>query len=88
MVIEMAKASATADPRFLDDPITPEELSSLDIEISVLSPLKKTANPLSLRLGVDGIYIKRGFSSGMFPSPGCRRNGLVQRGVFVVLLLT
>ena len=66
MVIEMAKVSATGDPRFLDNPITPDELPELDIEISVLSPLKKTSDPLSLRLGVDGIYIKRGFSSGCF----------------------
>jgi AmmeMemoRadiSam system protein A len=66
MVVEMAKASASADPRFLDDPVTPDELPSLDIEISVLSPLKKTADPLSLRLGVDGIYIKRGIASGCF----------------------
>jgi AmmeMemoRadiSam system protein A len=66
MVIEMAKASATGDPRFFDDPITPEELPSLDIEISVLSPLKKTDDPLSLRLGIDGIYIKRGPYAGCF----------------------
>lgn len=66
MVAEMAKASATGDPRFLDDPITPDELPSLDIEISVLSPLKKTSDPLSLRLGTDGIYIKRGFLTGCF----------------------
>jgi AmmeMemoRadiSam system protein A len=66
MVVEMAKASATSDPRFLDDPITPDELPFLDIEISVLSPLKKTTDPLSLRLGIDGIYIKRGYSSGCF----------------------
>jgi AmmeMemoRadiSam system protein A len=66
MVIEMAKASATSDPRFFDDPITPEELPSLDIEISVLSPLKKTNDPLSLRLGIDGIYIRRGPYAGCF----------------------
>jgi AmmeMemoRadiSam system protein A len=66
MVLEMAKASATSDPRFFADPITPDELPDLNIEISVLSPLKKTADPLSLRLGIDGIYIKRGFSSGVF----------------------
>jgi AmmeMemoRadiSam system protein A len=66
MVIEMAKASATADPRFFDDPITPGELPSLDIEISVLSPLKKTADPLSFRLGIDGIYIKRDAYAGCF----------------------
>jgi AmmeMemoRadiSam system protein A len=66
MVVEMAKASATSDPRFFGDPVTADELASLDIEISVLSPLKKTADPLSLRLGIDGIYIKRGYSSGCF----------------------
>jgi AmmeMemoRadiSam system protein A len=66
MVIEMAKASATGDPRFFDDPIIPQELPNLDIEISVLSPLKKTNDPLSLRLGIDGIYIKRGPYAGCF----------------------
>jgi len=66
MVVEMAKASATSDPRFFADPVTPDELPALDIEISVLSPLKKTTEPLSLRLGVDGIYIKGGHASGCF----------------------
>jgi AmmeMemoRadiSam system protein A len=66
LVIEMAKASATGDPRFFGDPITPDELEQLDLEISVLSPLKKTNDPLSLRLGVDGIYIKKGCTSGCF----------------------
>ena len=65
-VQEMAKASATSDPRFFSDPITPDELPDLHIEISVLSPLKKTFDPLSLRLGIDGIYIKRGLTSGCF----------------------
>jgi AmmeMemoRadiSam system protein A len=66
LVAEMAKASATGDPRFFGDPITPDELNELDIEISVLSPLQRTDNPLGLRLGVDGIYIKRGRASGCF----------------------
>lgn len=66
LVAEMAKSSATSDPRFLADPVVPAELENLDIEISVLSPLKRTDNPLSLRLGLDGIYIKRGRASGCF----------------------
>jgi AmmeMemoRadiSam system protein A len=66
LVVEMAKASATGDPRFFANPITPRELNEIDIEISVLSPLKRTDNPLSLRLGVDGIYIKKGYASGCF----------------------
>jgi AmmeMemoRadiSam system protein A len=66
LVAEMAKASATSDPRFFGDQITSGELEQLDIEISVLSPLQRTNEPLSLRLGTDGIYIKRGRVSGCF----------------------
>ena len=66
LVVEMAKASATGDPRFFGDPITVDELDRLDVEISVLSPLQKTDDPMSLRLGVDGIYIKNGRASGCF----------------------
>ena len=66
LVAEMAKASATGDPRFFTDPITAGELEQLDIEISALSPLQRIENPLELRLGVDGIYIKKGRASGCF----------------------
>ena len=66
LVGQMAKASAAGDPRFLADPITAGELEQLEVEISVLSPLEKTDEPLSLRLGVDGIYIKKGRVSGCF----------------------
>ncbi|HUU20701.1 MAG TPA: AmmeMemoRadiSam system protein A [Sedimentisphaerales bacterium] len=66
LVGQMAKSSATSDPRFFSDPISAGELDKLDIEISVLSPLERTNEPLSLRLGVDGIYIKRGHTSGCF----------------------
>lgn len=66
LIVDMANASATGDPRFFADPITPDELDKLDVEISVLSPLKRTDDPLSLRLGTDGIYIKRGGASGCF----------------------
>lgn len=66
LVAEMAKASATGDPRFFADRISPGELDQLDVEISVLSPLQRTDEPLSLRLGVDGIYIKQGGASGCF----------------------
>ena len=66
LVVDMAKVSATGDPRFLGDPITASELEQLDIEISVLTPLELTGEPLSLRLGIDGIYIKKGGASGCF----------------------
>jgi AmmeMemoRadiSam system protein A len=66
LVVEMGRAAATSDPRFLSRPITPGELNSLDLEISVLSPLQRTDDPLSLELGKHGIYVKRGTASGCF----------------------
>ena len=66
MVSQMAVSSCRHDYRFSNDPITVAELPELDIEISVLSPMVKTDDPLSLRTGVDGIYITDGRRSGCF----------------------
>ena len=66
MVAQMAVSSSMHDPRFGGDRITVDELPQLDIEISVLSPMVKTDDPLSLRLGIDGIYIVKGRRSGCF----------------------
>lgn len=67
MVAQMAVSSCRCDPRFLDDCITIRELPELDIEISVLSPMQKTSNPLNeLQLGTHGIYIALGRRSGCF----------------------
>ncbi|MBN2211080.1 MAG: AmmeMemoRadiSam system protein A [Sedimentisphaerales bacterium] len=64
-VHDMALA-ALRDSRFVSDPITPTEVGHIDIEISVLSPLERTDNPLNLELGKHGIYIKKGFRGGCF----------------------
>ncbi len=66
LVGNMAVAAAREDPRFFHTPIRPSDLNRLHIEISVLSPLARTKDPLSLRLGIDGIYIIRGRRSGCF----------------------
>jgi AmmeMemoRadiSam system protein A len=66
MVAHMAVSSCRHDPRFSDNRITAGELPELDIEISVLSPMVRTDDPLSLRLGIDGIYIVKGRRSGCF----------------------
>ena len=66
LAAEMARASAASDPRFFANPVTPDELEQLDVEISVLSPLQRTKEPQNLRLGIDGVYIKRGCASGCF----------------------
>lgn len=65
-VCRMAVSSCLYDPRFGGDRITVKELPRLDIEISVLSPMVQTDSPESLRLGVDGIYITDGHTSGCF----------------------
>jgi AmmeMemoRadiSam system protein A len=66
MVREMAIASSRHDSRFAYNPIRPGELTNLDIEISVLSPMQKTDNPMGLELGKHGIYITDGYRSGCF----------------------
>ena len=66
LIPEMAAAAATEDPRFVADRITPEELPDVTVGISVLSPLEKTDDPMSIELGVHGIYIRKGFQSGCF----------------------
>jgi len=58
-------AAAARDPRFVHDPITPDELPQLTVEVSVLSPLTETDHPEKLEIGKHGIYIV-GRSSGCF----------------------
>jgi len=62
LVAQMAKASAFNDTRFT--PVTADEFNDLEIEISVLSPLKKISSPQEIEIGKHGIYIKQGFNSG------------------------
>lgn len=64
MVQQMAVASSTEDYRF--SRITEEEMLSTLIEISVLTPLQRVEDPNTIRLGTDGIYIKKGNRSGTF----------------------
>jgi AmmeMemoRadiSam system protein A len=66
MVRDMAIASSRHDSRFANNPIRSGELTKLDIEISVLSPMQKTDNPMGLELGKHGIYITSGYRSGCF----------------------
>jgi hypothetical protein len=63
LVQDMA-VSASHDKRFTA--IKPEELENMELEISVLSPLKKIKSVNEIELGNHGIYIKDGISSGTF----------------------
>jgi len=61
---EMAISSATRDPRF--KPLKKNEIDSIKIEISVLSPLRKIESEQEIELGKHGIYITKGTNSGTF----------------------
>ncbi len=63
-VREMAIAAATMDSRFL--PVSSDEMKSIEIEISVLTPLQRISSIEEFRLGRDGIYMKKGNRSGTF----------------------
>lgn len=60
---EMAEAAAFRDPRF--PPVSEKELPELDIEISVLTPLRKIKDVNEIEVGKHGIYIKKGWYSGL-----------------------
>ncbi|MGB2698708.1 MAG: AmmeMemoRadiSam system protein B [Candidatus Zixiibacteriota bacterium] len=60
---EMAEAAALRDPRF--PPVTPEELDDLELEISVLTPLKRIKDVNEIEVGKHGIYMKSGYYSGL-----------------------
>ncbi len=67
VVRDMAVAAATQDPRFFGMRLEPGDISELTIEVSVLSPLRKTKDPLrELELGKHGIQARRGFRTGCF----------------------
>jgi hypothetical protein len=60
---EMAIAAAFQDSRF--DQVTKKELKDIDIEISVLTPLKRIKSTEEIEVGKHGIYIIKGFYSGL-----------------------
>jgi len=64
IVQQMAIASACNDTRF--DEVTEKEIDELDIEISVLTPMRLIENIDEIELGKHGIYIKKGYAAGTF----------------------
>lgn len=61
-VRECARAAALEDLRF--SPVTPDELDSLRLEISALSPLTEI-RPEQVEVGRHGLLISRGFQRGL-----------------------
>jgi hypothetical protein len=64
IVAQMARAAAFEDPRF--DRVQQSEFNELDIEISVLTPMRRIKSLDEFELGKHGIYIRKGWRSGTY----------------------
>jgi len=64
VVQQMSIAAATQDYRF--PPVGPGEVSQLEIEISVLTPMRRITSIAEIELGKHGIYIRKGDRTGTF----------------------
>jgi AmmeMemoRadiSam system protein A len=60
---EMAISASQNDPRF--PPVKAGEMKDVDLEISVLSPLREIKDVSEIEVGRHGIFITRGFHSGV-----------------------
>lgn len=73
VVQQMAVSAATRDYRF--SKVKADELDKIELEISVLTPMKKIASTEEIELGRHGIYIRKGSSSGTFLPQVARETG-------------
>lgn len=63
-VANMAVEAATGDPRF--PALSADEIDKIDLEISVLSPMKKIYNTDEIKIPGNGVLVRRGYSSGVY----------------------
>ena len=63
VVMEMTEAAATRDRRVA--PVRAAELDQIHIDISVLSPLQRSDDPLTLEIGKHGLHVERDQKRGV-----------------------
>lgn len=73
--VHRAAIGVLGDPRFLDDPVRLAELPDLEIEISVLSPMRPAPSPLHFDPDTHGLYLTHGPRSGCFLPQVARETG-------------
>lgn len=74
--VQQTAVNVLEDPRFVQsDPVRLEELPRLELEITVLSPLRPAANTLDFDLLNDGIYLTFGDRAGCFLPQVARETG-------------
>jgi len=62
-VATMARAAALEDPRF--PPVTPAELPGLSFELTVLTPMRRIANPNEVQVGRHGLFVRNWLRRGV-----------------------
>ncbi|HUI58225.1 MAG TPA: AmmeMemoRadiSam system protein B [Bryobacteraceae bacterium] len=62
-VRDVAAYAAVRDTRF--NPVTERELSTLEYEVSVLSPLRRVLDVSEIKVGLHGLVMKRGETEGL-----------------------
>jgi AmmeMemoRadiSam system protein A len=67
--------SVLRDPRFSDDRIRPEELSRIELEVSVLSPPRRIESASEFDPLRDGVIVRIGQRSGLFLPQVARETG-------------
>ncbi|MCL4235292.1 MAG: AmmeMemoRadiSam system protein B, partial [Deltaproteobacteria bacterium] len=72
-VRDMAVAAATEDPRF--DPVRPDEIDDLHIEISVLTTPRDADGPGDIVPGRDGLIVEKGVYRGLLLPQVAERYG-------------
>jgi AmmeMemoRadiSam system protein A len=75
LTVQTMAAAVLEDPRFLHNPVTWEELPGLEIELSILSPLKLADGPLAFDLWNEGVYLSFAERSGCFLPQVARETG-------------
>lgn len=59
----MAVQAAFEDPRFCA--LANDEIDSIDIEISVLTPIRRISEPSEIEIGKHGLLVRKGHRSGL-----------------------
>lgn len=62
-VAEIARSAAFGDSRF--PALDPDEFDGVEIDISVLGPLRRVADPAEVEVGRHGLYVVRGAHRGV-----------------------
>jgi len=73
--VQETSRGVLADPRFTSTPVTADDIANIELEITVLSPLRPANSPLEFELMNDGIYLMLAGRAGCFLPQVARETG-------------